>query len=203
MKQRELEMLLQKVPPHPSPKAELEQYPTPAPIAADFVYRALAAGDIADKVVLDLGAGTGVLAIGAALAGAREAIGVDIDPEALRLAEAAARSLGIPREVLSWRVGRVESARLAADTVLMNPPFGAQQRHADQPFHVTALACAPVVYALVNGETADWAERFYVGAGARVTARWTYRFALPAQFWWHDKPRAHIEVAALRAVRGV
>lgn len=202
MKQRELEMLLQKVPPHPQPRAELEQYPTPAPVAADLVYRALAAGDIADKVVLDLGAGTGVLAIGAALAGAREAIGVDIDPEALRLAEAAARSLGIPREVLSWRVGRVESARLAADTVLMNPPFGAQRKHADQPFHVTALACAPVVYTLVNGETADWAERFYVGAGARVTARWTYRFALPAQFWWHDKPRAHIEVAALRVVRG-
>ncbi|HEV8361491.1 MAG TPA: 50S ribosomal protein L11 methyltransferase, partial [Candidatus Thermoplasmatota archaeon] len=63
-------MLLQKVPPHPAPKAELEQYQTPAPIAADLVYRALAAGDVAGKRVLDLGCGTGILAIGAALVGA-------------------------------------------------------------------------------------------------------------------------------------
>lgn len=202
VKQRELEMLLQKVPPHPSPKADLEQYQTPAPIAADLVYRALAAGDVAGKKVLDLGCGTGILAIGAALAGAEQVIGVDIDSDALRAAEEAARSLGVPREILGWRVGRVESARIAADTVLMNPPFGAQKRGADQPFHLTALACAPVVYTLVNGETADWAERFYVGAGGRVTARWAYRFALPAQYLWHSKPRAHVEVAALRVVRG-
>lgn len=194
-------MLLQKVPAHPQPKAEWEQYQTPAPIAADLVYRALAAGDIAGQRVLDLGCGTGILAIGAALAGAREVSGVDVDADALRVAEEAARSLGVPREVLGWRVGRVDTARLSADTVLMNPPFGAQRKHADQPFHLTALACASVVYTLVNGETADWAERFYVGAGGRVTARWSYRFALPAQYLWHSKPRAFVEVAALRIAR--
>lgn len=202
MKQRELEMLLQKIQPHPQPKPELEQYQTPAPVAADLVYRALAAGDIQGRRVLDLGCGTGILAIGAALCGAERAVGLDLDIAALRAAEEAARTLGLPRELLSWLVGRAEEARLAADTVLMNPPFGAQRRHADQPFHVAALACAPVVYTLVNAETLDWARRFYVGAGARVTAEWSYRFALPAQFPWHEKPRAHIEVAALRVARG-
>jgi len=201
VKQRELEMLLQRIPPHPHPRADLEQYPTPAPIAADLVYQALAAGDIQGKRVLDLGCGTGVLAMAAALAGAEEVVGVDIDVKSLQIAEEAARSLGLPPDLPGWRIGKVDEARIKADTVLMNPPFGAQKRHADQPFHVTALACAPVVYTLVNGETADWTERFYVGCGARVTARWTYRFVLPAQFWWHDKPREHIEVAALRAVR--
>ncbi|HET6315883.1 MAG TPA: METTL5 family protein [Chloroflexota bacterium] len=201
MKQRELEMLLQRVPPHPKPKAELEQYQTPAPIAADLVYRALAAGDITDKRVLDLGCGTGILGIGAALCGASHVLAADIDLDAMRVGEEAARSLGVMPETLSWRVGKVEEMRLPADTVLMNPPFGAQRPGADRPFHLTALACAPVVYTLVNAETLDWAQRFYVGAGARVTATWSYRFALSAQFVWHDKPRAHIEVAALRAVR--
>jgi putative methylase len=201
VKQRELEMLLQKVPPHPAPKAELEQYQTPAPIAADLVYRALAAGDVAGKRVLDLGCGTGILAIGAALVGAEQVSALDLDVAALQAGEEAARALGIPKEILGWRVGKVEEMREAADTVLMNPPFGAQRRHADRPFHVTALACAPVVYTLVNAESKDWVERFYVGAGARITASWMYDFALPAQYVWHEKPRAHIEVAALRAVR--
>jgi putative methylase len=201
VKQRELEMLLQRVPPHPHPSAELEQYPTPAPIAADLLYRALAAGDVAGKRVLDLGCGTGVLAIGAALLGAAGAVGVDLDPAALASAEAAARDLGVA-ERTRWRQARVEEVREAADTVLMNPPFGAQRKHADQPFHVAALACARVVYTLVNMPSRAWAERFYVGAGARVTANWAYAFPLPAQFWFHDKPRATIEVAALRAQRG-
>jgi putative methylase len=201
VKQRELEMLLQRVPAHPKPKAELEQYQTPAPVAADLVYRALAAGDIAGKRVLDLGCGTGILGIGAALVGAEEVTGVDVDLDALRVAEGAARALGLPPKLPAWRVGKAEDMGEPADTVLMNPPFGAQRRHADQPFHVAALACAQVVYTLVNGGTADWAERFYVGAGARITARWNYDFALPAQYRWHEKPRAHLRVAALRAVR--
>lgn len=194
-------MLLQKVPAHPHPKAELEQYQTPAPVAADLVYRALAAGDIQGKRVLDLGCGTGILAIGAALCGAKEAVGVDADDHALTEAEVAAERLGLPEEATRWLQAKVEEVREPFDTVLMNPPFGAQKRHADQPFHLTALACAPVVYTLVNAETVEWAERFYVGAGARVTATWTYQFALPAQYKWHEKPRAFIEVAALRCVR--
>lgn len=201
MKQRELEMLLQRVPPHPEPKAELEQYQTPAPVAADLLYRALAAGDIAGKKVVDLGCGTGTLAIGAALLGASEVVAVDIDLKSVTTAEMAARSVGLLPGMPTWRIGKVEDLREPCDTALMNPPFGAQRKHADQPFHVTALACAPVVYTLVNAESADWAERFYVGAGARITARWEYDFALPAQYKWHEKPRAHIRVAALRAVR--
>lgn len=40
--------------------------------------------DVKDKVVIDYGCGSGILAIGAALLGAKKVIGVDTDPQALK-----------------------------------------------------------------------------------------------------------------------
>ena len=59
-KKKHLEMAIQKVPKHPNPKVDLEQYSTPATIAADLLWNAYSLGDIADKKVMDLGCGTGL-----------------------------------------------------------------------------------------------------------------------------------------------
>jgi len=69
MKLKQLEMILQRVGGFPRPQAALEQYQTPAPLAARLLYHALMKGDIEGKQVCDLGCGTGILAIGAALLG--------------------------------------------------------------------------------------------------------------------------------------
>ena len=54
-------MAIQKVPKHPNPKVDLEQYSTPAPLLQrDFLWNAYSLGDIADKKVMDLGHGTGI-----------------------------------------------------------------------------------------------------------------------------------------------
>ena len=70
MKQRQLEILLQKVPKPTTPVPQLEQYMTPAPIAADIIFTAYLWGDIENKTVVDLGCGTGIFSVGAVLAGA-------------------------------------------------------------------------------------------------------------------------------------
>jgi hypothetical protein len=49
------------------PVAALEQYHTPPDLAANIVHVADLQGDIEDELVLDLGCGTGMLALGAAL----------------------------------------------------------------------------------------------------------------------------------------
>ncbi|MDL0430998.1 50S ribosomal protein L11 methyltransferase [Marinobacter sp. TBZ242] len=50
---------------------------------------------VAGRVVLDFGSGSGIVAIAAAMAGAREAIACDIDPAALDAAAANARLNGV------------------------------------------------------------------------------------------------------------
>ena len=64
MKLRQLEMLLEGVPGFSSPKSNLEQYPTPAPLAARLLFHATQNGDITGKNVCDLGCGTGILTMG-------------------------------------------------------------------------------------------------------------------------------------------
>ena len=53
------------------PKMYLEQYPTDSEIAADMLWSADMQGDIEGKVIADLGAGTGILGIGALILGAK------------------------------------------------------------------------------------------------------------------------------------
>lgn len=83
MKLKQLEMALQRLSGFSRPNAALEQYQTPAPLAARLLYHALMKGDIEGKHVVDLGCGTGILAIGAALLGAETVTGFDIDERGL------------------------------------------------------------------------------------------------------------------------
>ena len=86
-------MILENVPQHPNPKVGLEQYSTPATIAADLVWNAYGLGDIRDMNVLDLGCGTGIFAIASSLMGARSSLGVDIDDESIALAKITQNSI--------------------------------------------------------------------------------------------------------------
>mmetsp|Transcript_4176 Transcript_4176/g.6155 ORF Transcript_4176/g.6155 Transcript_4176/m.6155 type:complete len:317 (+) Transcript_4176:25-975(+) len=82
----ELEQLLQEVQAFEKPKIRYEQYMTTPEIASKWIISASQSGDIVDKNVLDMGTGTGMLATAAHLTGAKNVIGVDIDPEALDIA---------------------------------------------------------------------------------------------------------------------
>jgi len=74
MKLRQLESLLGSVDAFEKPKFALEQYPTSAHLAACIVHTAAGFGDVEDRVVVDLGCGGGVLALGAALCGAAHVV---------------------------------------------------------------------------------------------------------------------------------
>ena len=131
MKKKELEMALQSLEVFDNPKVNLEQYPTPSVIASDILFSAYAAGDIAGKRVADLGCGTGIFAIGAYLLGAESVTAFDIDADALGIAERNSASKGCEIEFIKCNINEVSGS---FDTVLMNPPFGSQNKHADRPF---------------------------------------------------------------------
>ncbi len=194
MKKNELERTLQRVTPHSKPRPDLEQYSTPAVIAADMLYIAHSFGDIEGRKVVDLGCGGGILSIGATLLGAEKVTGIDVDEAALEDARRNAASAGVEIELLNMDVS---GADLKADTVIMNPPFGAQRRNADRPFLEAAVRIAPKVYTLHNARTIDFLERMVPAMGATIFFQKSYRFEIPHMFEFHDRKKKEIEVALL------
>ena len=85
MRLRHLEMTLQKLSGFPSPKPALEQYATPAEVAARLLFHAAGEGAIEGQRVLDLGCGTGILACGARLLDAAMVAGIECDRGTLRV----------------------------------------------------------------------------------------------------------------------
>lgn len=83
MKLKHLESLLQQVEPFTDPKIQLEQYQTSSHIAASILMSEVDAFE--GKSVMDLGCGSGILTAGPLFLGADHVIGVDIDPDALRI----------------------------------------------------------------------------------------------------------------------
>ncbi len=183
MRQKQLEILLERVRPFPSPRADLEQYALPAPAAAALLHFARMRGDLSGTVC-DLGCGTGILAIGAALLGARRVVGVDRDPAVLEVARENAAGLGAAVEWLEADVASLDPG-FRADTVLMNPPFGAQRRGADRPFLRKALELAPVAYGFGNRGSEEFVKRFI--SPARLTATMTLDVPMKRTFAWHSK----------------
>lgn len=194
MKKKELEMILQTIPPISDPKPFLEQYSTPAGIAADVLYTAYARGDIAGRRVIDLGCGNGIFAIGAHLLGASYAVGVEMDEAVLN--EARKNALAIGADV-DWIVADVEFLQLRGDTVIQNPPFGAQKRRADRKFLKAAVESAGTVYSLHMAETVPFLERYVADLGATVELRKTYKFYIPHMFSFHRKEKKSVDVVML------
>src|SRR4030042_5994631 len=75
----DLELFLSQIEVHPSPQAGLEQYTASEAIAATLLYiAAYANDDVIDRTVLDLGCGTGRLALAASFLGAKSVVGGSI-----------------------------------------------------------------------------------------------------------------------------
>jgi ribosomal protein L11 methyltransferase len=82
--------------------------------------RLLAAMDLENKQVTDFGCGSGVLAIGALLLGARAALGVDTDPQALTATRSNAQRNRIEAQRLQLRMPAELDGSERADLVVAN-----------------------------------------------------------------------------------
>lgn len=200
-------MVLSRLDPIPDPDPELEQYRTPADIAADVLNRMDLDG-ACDGTVLDLGTGNGTFAIGAAILGA-DAVGVDRDPDALATARANADRAadGSGRELdVAFVEADVRVVDRTADAVVTNPPFGMRRSDANLDFLEAGFAAAPVVYALLHRAAEPDRTRQYLkefasqhGYGSDVLA--TYRFPIPRRFAFHEADRDEIGVDLYRFAR--
>ena len=139
-----------------NPKIELEQYCIDAQSAVDIVYFAgVEFNDIKNKLVIDLGTGTGRLSIACAYLRASYILSVDIDMNALRILKTNIYDLGLENIILPIcsDVNHFDIVRelLPMDlhiTTIENPPFGVQKKTADRFFLQKAFSFSDVVYSI-------------------------------------------------------
>lgn len=201
MKLKNLEMMLQRLSGFESPRPSLEQYQTPAPLAARLLYHALMKGDIEGKTVCDLGSGTGTLAIGASVLGAERVIAVETDEKALPIAEENRKILDADVKFIITDIGNpaLRERIGECDTVVMNPPFGAQKKHADRPFIDLALQLAPVTYGIFNAGSIPFIEA-YTKKRATIDEIVSGSFPIKRTFSFHTKDTQEIEVEIVRLI---
>jgi putative methylase len=195
MKKRKLEMALQKIPVHPNPDPRVEQYPTPAHIAADVLYIAHSHGDIENKMVMDLGCGSGIFAVGAKLLGASSVIGMDVDEKSIEIARDHAHKEGLD---IDFRVSEIKDFNEKGDTVVQNPPFGAQNKGADRPFLEKALALSNVVYSLHLSKTHKFIEQLAHKLNSEITLTKRYDFEIRHTFTFHSEEKKNFDVTMFR-----
>lgn len=193
MKKKQLEIMLEQVEGFSDPLAPLEQYATPATIAAELLYLAFAKNDLAEGMVYDLGCGTGVLAIGAALLGSPGVKGFDVDERAIRTAQQNAGRMNVDVEFICSPIEDVDGR---AKTVIMNPPFGAQAKRNDRPFLLKALEVGDIVYSIHNSGSYEFIKRFIYPAV--ITERYHAGFPIRRTFKFHKKDIEVVDVEIFR-----
>ena len=194
MRKKDLEIRLQSVRNFENPDPALEQYMTPATMAADILFDAYRAGDVEGMKVLDLGCGTGMFSIGAWMLGAGMVRGYDISDSALCVARGNASDMGAEVEFLKSRIEDVDEG---ADTVFMNPPFGCQNRNADRPFLRKAMEISECVYSIHMADTVDFVRGFCEESGRSVVSSKIYKYEIPHTFSFHTKTKKTVDVAVV------
>ena len=200
VRKRDLERALSEIEAHPLPNAYLEQYTTPSNVAAEILYlAAYVYDDVIDKTVVDLGCGTGRLGIGAALLGAREVFGVDVDRAAVRAAQKNSEIMGV-KERTNWIVADIGVVKGSFDTVLQNPPFGVQRRRADRRFISKSLELSSTIYSFHKGgeSNREFIKRFIEEHGGKITTIFPLKMEIPRMFKFHTKRKRSIQVDLYR-----
>ncbi|QKY21535.1 methyltransferase [Halolamina sp. CBA1230] len=182
------------------PDVRLEQYPTPPDLAAHLLHLADLQGDIAGRDVLDLGTGTGILALAAACRDPARVLGLERDADALAVARENERAIA-PGTSVDWlRADATRPPLSAVSTVVTNPPFGAQSGNegADRAFLRTAASLADVSYSIHNAGSRDFVESFAADEGGEVTHAFAAEFEVPRLYEHHEQERAEIDVELFR-----
>jgi putative methylase len=201
MRQRHLAMRLSSLTPHPCHSVELEQYPTEGNLAAAWLTK-IGLGDGFDgKHVLDLGAGTGVLGIGAAFLGAEHVTMVECDSVTLETLRMNVKDVDGASmcTILEQRIdGRALNLESKVDMVIMNPPWGVQTQRADRMFFETIFAMEIPLVHFIHSIDAEHLLPLAHEHGYDLHSIYQDDFRLPPAFAHHSKNKATTRIRCYR-----
>lgn len=204
MNRKQLEMALSQVASFQKPNVELEQYQTPPNVAANIVHAAYMNGDIQNKDVVDICAGTGILGIAGGLLGAKSITFVEKDKQAAKILKSNLQELHLDEvatvlvtDALNWKSKRKYA------TAILNPPFGIQQQIVrDTEFLRVALRISNTVYSIHDGSAAneEYLPEFVRKSGGRPLGFFRETFNIPKIYSFHTDSVRQIAVIVLRAL---
>ncbi len=203
MKLNELEKMLGRLEQLEAPSPGLEQYSTPAGIAASIVYDAALRGDVSGKRIADLGCGIGTFAIASMIMGASCVSGFDADSASIEIAGRNALKL-LPADRLamtSFEVAEIEDVTGTFDTIFQNPPFGSQRKNADLPFIRKALEVSDCVYTIHLGRTREFLKEKFGEFGGRVEFEKSFTYQMPRMFKFHTRQVRKFELILFKVVK--
>ena len=150
MNKKQLEIYLSKLETVKNKNINLEQYQIEGDLAAEFLLSAL--NDVKGKIIADFGCGNGILGIGALILGAKFVYFVDIDKNSLVIAQENCKGFNNTKFINC----DVIEFNKKVDTVIMNPPFGVQQRKADKNFLLKAFEMSENIYSMHKIESENF-----------------------------------------------
>lgn len=197
---KDLEIVLSKLKNFEQPSYELEQYATPSPIAAEWIWTMAMKGEVAGKIILDAACGPGILGVGLLLMGAKKIYFVDKDEKAMQLCRDNYHAVQEEYEVgeAVFMVSNISIFDGEVNLVVQNPPFGTKQEHADKRFLEKAFAAAPIIYSMHKWSTKKFVEAIAQDHGFTITDVWRFEFPIKAAFKFHQKPKVFIDVGLWR-----
>jgi putative methylase len=189
MNKKSLAVELSKLKKFENVKAGLEQYPSDSELAAHILWNAFMNGDIEGKIVADLGCGNGIFGIGALMLGAKHVYFVDVDGGALVVARENCEFEG--GEFLDIDIFDFDKK---VDTVVMNPPFGVQNKHIDRSFLEVAMQFANSIYTIHKVETKEFIDSFVAKGSFEVVGFEEKDFVLKKSMKFHKSEKYNVRV---------
>jgi len=186
----QLEVFLSRLEGFLEPKIKLEQYVMDGKIGAEMLWNAFMRGDIDNKIVGDLGCGTGILGIGALLLGAKKVLFIDIDQDAIIQAQnnfSKAKSEDNTLGDAIFLCQDVKDFNNKVDTIIQNPPFGIQKKGNDKIFLKVAINTGKVVYHFGKTEGSNFIRKSAEANLAKVSDEWIFEYPIKAVYKFHRK----------------
>ncbi|MBY9007687.1 MAG: methyltransferase [Candidatus Lokiarchaeota archaeon] len=211
IRKKDLINIIQNVESFINPKIQLEQYAIDAICAVDIIFFAgFEFDDIEDKMILDLGSGTGKLSIASAFLKAHTILSIDIDIDALNILKRNISSLNLENIIfpLGCNLENLELRKniLPKDlklTTIMNPPFGVQKEHADKMFLKKAFSISHVIYSIhvASKKVQKFVSNYANQHDWKVDYILPYNMVLDKIFPFHTKLKKKINVDVYRIIK--
>jgi len=201
-KKSQLAILLSKLMTFESPKAELEQYPLDGDSAAAILWHAHQSGHIENKIIADLGCGTGILGLGALLLDAKKIYFIDKSESAIKKAKQNLHFLEREtnehfQDKALWLIGDISLFRNKVSTVLQNPPFGTKKEHIDKIFLEKALELGKHIYSIHKTSTLGYIRNLVERKKRKISSELRLEMQLKKTMPWHKHDIHRIDVTCL------